>query len=170
MTNQGQKPDVKQAAGFLTEVFHQAELVWKLMRSKEVPTWVKFIPPVAIVYLLSPIDFIPDPMLGLGQLDDLAILLLSLKLFVELCPPIVVKRLTDEMSDGLSMVYSFYDPELASRSLGTFMILDHIARARALGLPYLYLGYWVDRSKKMGYKARFLPQERLLSQGWVRFE
>ena len=78
--------------------------------------------------------------------------------------------LTDEMADGLSMVYSFYDPDLAGRSLGTFMILDHIARAKRLGLPYLYLGYWVEGSKKMDYKARFTPQERLLPQGWVRFE
>jgi leucyl-tRNA---protein transferase len=76
--------------------------------------------------------------------------------------------LTDKMSDGLSMVYSFYDPQLQDRSLGTFMILDHIRRAKALGLPYLYLGYWVEGSKKMDYKARFKPQERLLSPGWVR--
>jgi arginine-tRNA-protein transferase len=78
--------------------------------------------------------------------------------------------LTDVMSDGLSMVYSFYDPDHQDRSLGTFMILDHIRRAKAMGLPYLYLGYWVEGSKKMGYKARFTPQERLASHGWVRFE
>ncbi|HZH12509.1 MAG TPA: arginyltransferase [Microvirga sp.] len=76
--------------------------------------------------------------------------------------------LTDVMSDGLSMVYSFYDPEFQDRSLGTFMILDHIRRAKTMGLPYLYLGYWVEGSKKMGYKARFTPQERLGSHGWVR--
>ena len=78
--------------------------------------------------------------------------------------------LTDEMSDGLSMVYSFYSPDAADRSLGTFMILDHIRRAKAMGLPYLYLGYWVDGSKKMDYKARFRPQERLLANGWARYE
>jgi arginine-tRNA-protein transferase len=50
------------------------------------------------------------------------------------------------------------------------MILDHIRRARALGLPYLYLGYWVEGSRKMDYKARFTPQERLLAQGWLRVE
>jgi leucyl-tRNA---protein transferase len=76
--------------------------------------------------------------------------------------------LTDEMSDGLSMVYSFFDPAEAARSLGTFMIMDHIARTKALGLPYLYLGYWVEGSKKMDYKARFLPQERLMPAGWMR--
>jgi arginyl-tRNA--protein-N-Asp/Glu arginylyltransferase len=78
--------------------------------------------------------------------------------------------LTDEMADGLSMVYSFYDPDMADRSLGTFMILDHIERARRLGLPYLYLGYWVEGSKKMDYKARFRPQERLMPNGWQRFD
>jgi leucyl-tRNA---protein transferase len=78
--------------------------------------------------------------------------------------------LIDVMSDGISMVYSFYDPDMAERSLGTFMILDHVARARAMGLPYLYLGYWVEGSKKMAYKARFKPQERLMPEGWARVE
>jgi len=78
--------------------------------------------------------------------------------------------LTDVLSDGLSMVYSFYEPDAADRSLGTFMILDHIARARRMGLPYVYLGYWVRGSRKMDYKGRFLPQERLMPEGWVRAE
>jgi arginine-tRNA-protein transferase len=78
--------------------------------------------------------------------------------------------LTDILADGLSMVYSFYDPEEERRSLGTLMILDHIARAKRLGLPYLYLGYWVEGSKKMAYKARFLPQERLMPTGWERVD
>jgi arginyl-tRNA--protein-N-Asp/Glu arginylyltransferase len=79
---------------------------------------------------------------------------------------LVAAALTDILDDGLSMIYSFFAPELASRSLGTFMVLDHIARARKLGLPYVYLGYWVDGSTKMDYKARFLPQERLTQTGW----
>ncbi|MGO4705411.1 arginyltransferase [Microvirga sp. 2MCAF38] len=83
---------------------------------------------------------------------------------------LIAMCLTDIMSDGLSMVYSFYDPSMNERSLGTFMILDHIRRARTMGLPYLYLGYWVDGSPKMGYKARFKPQERLLPNGWVRVD
>jgi arginyl-tRNA--protein-N-Asp/Glu arginylyltransferase len=76
--------------------------------------------------------------------------------------------LTDILSDGLSMVYSFYDPDQGDRSLGTFLILDHIAKAKASGLPYLYLGYWVEGSRKMDYKARFLPQERLGMLAWDR--
>jgi arginine-tRNA-protein transferase len=78
--------------------------------------------------------------------------------------------LTDVLSDGLSMVYSFFDSDASSRSLGTFMILDHIARARRMKLPYVYLGYWVRGSRKMDYKGRFLPQQRLTPDGWKRFE
>ncbi len=78
--------------------------------------------------------------------------------------------LTDVLSDGLSMVYSCFDPAAADRSLGTLMILDHIERARGMGLAYVYLGYWVPGSRKMDYKGRFLPQERLTATGWTRFE
>ncbi|MDP2731747.1 MAG: arginyltransferase [Hoeflea sp.] len=78
--------------------------------------------------------------------------------------------LTDYMCDGLSMVYSFYKPEETGRSLGTYMILDHIERTQALGLPHVYLGYWVKGSRKMEYKTRFQPQEHLMAQGWRRFE
>ncbi|CAI2935266.1 arginyltransferase [Aminobacter sp. P9b] len=78
--------------------------------------------------------------------------------------------LTDQMADGLSMVYSYYNPEMDERSLGTFMILDHIARARTMGLPHVYLGYWVNGSRKMNYKVRFTPQEHLGMKGWERFE
>ncbi|MCP8895652.1 arginyltransferase [Shinella daejeonensis] len=78
--------------------------------------------------------------------------------------------LTDRMGDGLSMVYSFYDPDKTGRSFGTFMILDHIRRARALGLPHVYLGYWVKGSRKMDYKTKFLPQEHLMPRGWERYK
>lgn len=83
---------------------------------------------------------------------------------------LVAAVLTDILGDGLSLVYSFFEPEEAGRSLGTLVILDHIARARTMGLPYVYLGYWVEGSRKMDYKARFLPQERLYPEGWVRVE
>ncbi|HEX7076467.1 MAG TPA: arginyltransferase [Hyphomicrobiaceae bacterium] len=76
--------------------------------------------------------------------------------------------LCDRLSDGVSMVYSFYDTEMPRRSLGTHMILEHIEYTRTLGLPYLYLGYWIEGSRKMSYKTRFQPQERLTSSGWVR--
>lgn len=84
--------------------------------------------------------------------------------------PLVATALTDILTDGLSMVYSFYDPEFTKRSIGTYLILDHIERARQLGLPYVYLGYWVAGSPKMDYKIRYRPQEHLGDQGWTRFE
>jgi arginine-tRNA-protein transferase len=83
---------------------------------------------------------------------------------------LVAVALTDVLSDGLSMVYSFFDPDEHARSLGTLMILDHIGRACRMGLPYVYLGYWVNGSRKMDYKGRFLPQERLMPEGWMRVE
>ncbi|MEF2070935.1 arginyltransferase [Consotaella aegiceratis] len=83
---------------------------------------------------------------------------------------LVAAALTDVMGDGLSMVYSFYEPDVEERSLGSFMILDHIMRAKAMGLPYLYLGYWVKGSRKMDYKIRFQPQEHLRARGWELFE
>ena len=67
--------------------------------------------------------------------------------------------LTDVLDDGLSMVYSFYDPSREKDSLGTYIILDHVRIAREAGLPYVYLGYWVPGSAKMGYKARFSALE-----------
>ena len=84
--------------------------------------------------------------------------------------PLVAVCLTDILADGLSMVYSFFEPEEKDRSPGTFMILEHIQRARRLGLPYVYLGYWVEGSRKMDYKARFRPQERLGMDGWMPVE
>jgi arginyl-tRNA--protein-N-Asp/Glu arginylyltransferase len=84
--------------------------------------------------------------------------------------PLIATALTDVLADGLSMVYSFFDPDYSDRSLGTFMILDHIARARRMGLPYVYLGYWVEHSRKMGYKRRFRPQEHLGPRGWERVD
>ncbi|MBS3930229.1 MAG: arginyltransferase [Sphingomonadales bacterium] len=79
--------------------------------------------------------------------------------------------LTDRQGDGLSMIYSFYEPDHAERSgLGNFIILDHIRRAASEGLPYVYLGYWVEGSVRMQYKIRYRPLERLTRAGWVRFD
>jgi arginine-tRNA-protein transferase len=78
--------------------------------------------------------------------------------------------LTDRQGDGLSMIYSFYDPEHEARTgLGNYIILDHIQRAAENGLPYVYLGYWVEGSQRMQYKVRYRPLERLGPDGWRRF-
>jgi leucyl-tRNA---protein transferase len=79
--------------------------------------------------------------------------------------------LTDRLSDGLSAVYSFFAPGFERRSLGTYTIVWLIERAQSLGLPYVYLGYWVPESRKMAYKARFRPSEILVGGIWrVRTE
>ncbi|MGQ0456538.1 MAG: arginyltransferase [Hyphomicrobium sp.] len=82
--------------------------------------------------------------------------------------PIKAVALCDRLGDGVSMVYSFYDPDASADSLGTYMILEHIDFARKLGLPHLYLGYWIEGSRKMSYKTRFMPQERLGLDRWER--
>ncbi|SDT11837.1 arginyltransferase [Erythrobacter sp. HL-111] len=75
--------------------------------------------------------------------------------------------LTDRQGDGLSMIYSFYDPAHPTRAgLGNYIILDHIRRAAEQGLPYVYLGYWVEGSPRMQYKVRYRPLERLTREGW----
>ena len=84
--------------------------------------------------------------------------------------PLVSVALSDQMADGYSMVYSFFEPEEERRSLGTWMILDHIERTRQAGLPHVYLGYWVEGSRKMEYKTRFRPQQHLLANGWELYE
>lgn len=77
--------------------------------------------------------------------------------------------LTDKQGDGLSMIYSFYDPEHAERTgLGNYIILDHIRRASEMGLPFVYLGYWVEGAQRMQYKVRYRPLERLARSGWER--
>jgi len=77
-------------------------------------------------------------------------------------PNLIAACLTDVMADGVSLVYSFFDPERQRHSLGNYIILDHIDLANALGLSYVYLGYWVDGCRKMAYKTRFHPTETLI--------
>jgi len=79
--------------------------------------------------------------------------------------------LTDRQGDGLSMIYSFFETEEEGRpGMGNYIIMDHIARAAKSGLPYVYLGYWVEGSKRMQYKVRYQPLEKLGPAGWVRFD
>lgn len=78
--------------------------------------------------------------------------------------------LTDVLKDGVSLIYSFFDPDQPQRSLGSYMILDAIRQAAALGLPHVYLGYWVSGSRKMEYKAKFQPLQVLTPAGWTGFD
>jgi len=86
-------PDVAHTAGFLGNLVSQSRLVWRLFKDRRVSGWVKLIPIAGLAYLLSPIDLLPDLLIpGLGQLDDLTIILLSLKMFVDLAPPEIVRE------------------------------------------------------------------------------
>ena len=78
--------------------------------------------------------------------------------------------LTDVQNDGLSAVYSFFDPAETKRSLGTYMIMDMIDFAKQIGLPWLYLGYYVEDSSKMYYKARFQPASVFIEGQWRKYE
>lgn len=83
---------------------------------------------------------------------------------------LVAVMLADRVDDGLSAVYSFFDPQESNRSLGTYMVLWLVKNAAILGLGYVYLGFWVKNSQKMAYKATFLPLEKYTTDGWVRLE
>ena len=79
--------------------------------------------------------------------------------------------ITDQQADGLSMIYSFFLADDAKRpGLGNFIIMDHILRARAARLPYVYLGYWVKGSERMAYKTRYRPIEMLGPNGWAAYD
>ena len=82
--------------------------------------------------------------------------------------PLLAVALSDHLGDGISMVYSFFDPDAGERSLGTYMILEQIEYTQAQNLHYIYLGYWIAQSDKMKYKTHFMPQEHLTVDGWKR--
>ncbi len=83
--------------GFLSELWQQIKMVYYLMMDRDVPIYLKVVPLLALIYLISPIDFVPDAFLGLGQMDDLAILLVGAKVFIELAPQNVVESYLRQM-------------------------------------------------------------------------
>ena len=99
MANQKKKVvQVGEAAGILAEIIKNIKLIWRLLNDRRVSPWLKMIVPATLLYLLFPIDIIPDIAPGLGQLDDIAIILLGLKLFVAMCPSEVVRQHLDELA------------------------------------------------------------------------
>jgi uncharacterized membrane protein YkvA (DUF1232 family) len=102
-------PTLRQRAGILAEIARQLRLIWRLLNDSRVPTWTKLLVPATLLYVISPIDFIPDVVLGLGQLDDLTVLLLGLWLFVDLCPKDIVRQHLEEL--GAKISYRIIDEE-----------------------------------------------------------
>ncbi len=76
----------------------------------------------------------------------------------------------DRLENGLSAVYTFFDPDCAQRGMGTYVVLWQIGEARRLGLEWLYLGYWIKECRKMNYKSRYRPIEAFVGEHWLRFE
>jgi uncharacterized membrane protein YkvA (DUF1232 family) len=83
--------------GFVSGILRHLRLVWRLLFDPRVPLWLKMIVPASLVYVISPIDFMPDVIVGLGQLDDLAAIIVGTKLFVDLCPPHIVREHTEAL-------------------------------------------------------------------------
>ena len=101
MTNKKPVPyDSAKGLVFLTEIFKRLRLVWLLFKDGRVPLWVKSVLPASLLYLISPVDFVPDVILGLGQLDDLGVILVGMALFVKLCPQDVVQDYLDQLEYG----------------------------------------------------------------------
>jgi len=107
--------DSGRAVGLLSEVVRQARLVLRLLKDGRVPVWPKLIIPGVIVYILSPIDLLADPILGLGQIDDVAVLLIGLKLFVELCPTDIVREHLDSLASVIDGSYRVVEEQQEQR-------------------------------------------------------
>lgn len=97
--------DPGETAGFLSEILKQGRLIWRLLADRRVSIWPKLIIPATVAYIVSPIDLLSDLFLGVGQLDDIAVLLIGLKVFVELCPREIVQEHLDELSSVISGSY-----------------------------------------------------------------
>lgn len=95
---------------------------------------------------------------------------LSAETYRQTSSGLVAVALCDQLNDGISLVYSFFDPALYNKSVGTYIILETIDYAISVGALYVYLGYWVKGSQKMDYKVNFLPQDHLIDGEWVRVE
>ena len=110
------RPDAKEAASLLSEVVREARLIWYLLTDGRVSSWVKMIPLATLLYILSPLDLLPDPILGLGQLDDLGALMLGVKLFKEMCPREIVREHLERMA-SMAGSYRVVEEERAPPSL-----------------------------------------------------
>jgi uncharacterized membrane protein YkvA (DUF1232 family) len=117
--------DLQETSGFLGGLVKQVRLAWRLLRDDRVPGWVKMIPFAGFLYLLSPIDLIPDMMLpGLGEIDDVVVLLLALKIFVDLSPASIVREHLEDLFGAPKSARRAAEPTTAPTIDGSYRILD----------------------------------------------
>jgi uncharacterized membrane protein YkvA (DUF1232 family) len=102
MADQKKVVQVGEAAGILAEIIKNIKLIWRLLNDGRISPWLKMIIPATLLYLLFPVDIVPDFAPGLGQLDDIAVILLGLKFFVEMCPEEIVRQHLDELASVVS--------------------------------------------------------------------
>jgi len=134
MSNTSSSSDLRRTAGFLGNLIQQARLAWRLYRDGRVPGWVKLIPVAGLLYLLSPIDLIPDlAVLGLGELDDIALLMLSLKLFVDLSPSGLVREHLETLSGKRQGTPPSSDPPTGQTIEAQYRVLDKDEGQRRAG-------------------------------------
>lgn len=125
MNDYSSESDLQQTAGTFGGLFKQARLGWRLLHDGRVPGWVKLIPFAAFLYFLSPIDLIPDMMLpGLGEIDDVVVLLLALKAFVDLSPSGVVREHMEDLVGRKESIYSEDEPATESTIDASYRIID----------------------------------------------
>jgi uncharacterized membrane protein YkvA (DUF1232 family) len=131
MNNNTSPSNLQDTAGFLGGLVRQARLGWRLLRDSRVPGWVKMIPAVGLIYFLSPIDIIPDWVLpGLGELDDLVVIVLALKMFVDLSPPGVVREHVEDLLGRRKEVRPAEYPSDGPTIDASYRVLDETARPR----------------------------------------
>jgi len=102
MANQKRVVQVGEAARIWAEIIKNIKLIWRLLNDRRVSPWLKMIIPATLLYLLFPFDIVPDIAPGLGQLDDIAVILLGLKFFIEMCPEEIVRQHLDELASVTS--------------------------------------------------------------------
>lgn len=125
MTNSPSGSSLEESASFFGSLFKQTRLGWRLLKDSRVPGWVKLIPFAAFIYFLSPVDLIPDWVLpGLGEVDDIVVLLLALKVFVDLSPPGVVREHLENLMGRKAKTYSEDDPSSGPTIDATYRIVE----------------------------------------------
>ena len=117
--------ELNETAGFLGGLVKQSRLAWRLLRDSRVPGWVKMIPFAGLLYFLSPIDLIPDMAIpGLGEIDDLVVLLLALKMFVDLSPTSIVREHLEDLFGSPRTTRQPTEPATPTTIEGSYRVLD----------------------------------------------